>query len=206
MRAVMVRQFGEPKLLKVEEVPTPTPGDGEALVEVRAAGINPSDLKNIQGTMHGTTLPRIPGRDFAGIVVDGPADVAGREVWGTGGDIGFTRDGSHAQYILLPLAALTPKPTNLSMDAAGSAGLIFVTACSAMVSAANVSQGDTVLIIGATGGVGSAAVQIAKSRGARVIGAVRSDEDSARARANGADETINTRSQNLTDTVRAMTK
>jgi NADPH2:quinone reductase len=75
-----------------------------------------------------------------------------------------------------------------------------------MIVAANVSQGDTVLIIGATGGVGSAAVQIAKSRGARVIGAVRSDEDFARARANGADESINTRSQNLTDTVRAMTK
>jgi NADPH2:quinone reductase len=205
MRAIIVRQFGDPKLLKVEEVPTPQPSDDEALVEVKAAGINPSDVKNIQGVMHGTTLPRIPGRDFAGGVVRGPAETIGREVWGTGGDIGFTRDGSHAQYILLPLAALTPKPANLSMDAAGSAGLIFVTACSALVSAANVSQGDTALIIGATGGVGSAAVQIAKSRGARIIGAVRSDEDSARARANGADETINTRSQNLAETVRAMT-
>jgi NADPH2:quinone reductase len=206
MRAIIVRQFGDPKLLKVEEVPTPQPGDDEALVEVKAAGINPSDVKNVQGVMHGTTLPRIPGRDFAGVVVRGPAVTIGREVWGTGGDIGFTRDGSHAQYILLPLAALTPKPANLSMDAAGSAGLIFVTGWSAMIVAANVSQGDTVLIIGATGGVGSAAVQIAKSRGARVIGAVRSDEDFARARANGADESINTRSQNLTDTVRAMTK
>ena len=105
MRTIIVRQFGDPKLLKVEEVPTPQPGDGEALVEVKAAGINPSDVKNIQGVMHGTTLPRIPGRDFAGVVVRGPAETIGREVWGTGGDIGFTRDGSHAQYILLPLAA-----------------------------------------------------------------------------------------------------
>src|SRR5580658_7675793 len=128
MRAILVRQFGDPKLLKIEDVPTPHPGDGEALVEVKAAGLNPSDVKNIQGVMHGTTLPRIPGRDFAGIVVRGPAETIGREVWGTGGDIGFTKDGSHAQYILLPLAALTPKPANLSMDAAGSAGLTFVTA------------------------------------------------------------------------------
>jgi NADPH:quinone reductase len=205
MRAIVVRQFGDPKLLKVEEVPTPQPGDGEALVEVKAAGINPSDVKNIQGVMHGTTLPRIPGRDFAGVVVRGPAETIGREVWGTGGDIGFTRDGSHAQYILLPLAALTPKPAKLSMDAAGSAGLIFVTAWSTMIVAADVSEGDTVLIIGASGGVGSAAVQIAKSRGARVIGAVRSDEESTRARENGADEIINTRSQKLAEMVRAMT-
>jgi NADPH:quinone reductase len=205
MRAVIVRQFGDPKLLKVEEVPTPQPGNGEALVEVKAAGINPSDVKNIQGVMHGTTLPRIPGRDFAGVVVRGPAETIGREVWGTGGDIGFTRDGSHAQYIVLPLAALTPKPAKLSMDAAGSAGLIFVTAWSALIVAADVSQKDTVLVIGATGGVGSAAVQIAKSRGARVIGAVRSDEDSTRARENGADETINTRTQNLAEAIRAIT-
>ena len=164
MRAIVVRQFGDPKLLKVQEIPTPQPGDGEALVEVKAAGVNPSDVKNIQGVMHGTTLPRIPGRDFAGVVVRGPAQTIGHEVWGTGGDIGFTRDGSHAQYILLPSAALTPKPANLSMEAAGSAGLIFVTAWSALMTAADVSHTETVLVIGASGGVGSAAVQIARSR------------------------------------------
>ena len=87
MRAVVLRQFGDPKLLKVEEVPTPQPGEGEALVEIRAAGINPSDVKNIQGVMHGTTLPRIPGRDFAGVVVRGPADVLGREVWAQAGTL-----------------------------------------------------------------------------------------------------------------------
>lgn len=206
MQAVVVRQFGDPKLLKVEEVPTPQPGDGEVLVEVKAAAINPSDVKNIQGAMHGTTLPRIPGRDFAGTVVRGPHDVLGLEVWGTGGDIGFTRDGSHAQYILLPLTALTPKPRNLSMDAAGSAGLIFVTAWSALIGAMGVSANDTVLVIGATGGVGSAAVQIAKSRGAKVIGAVRSDEHFALARENGADEIINTSSGNLADAARSMTQ
>lgn len=205
MRAIVIHQFGDPKQLKVEEVPAPDPRDGEVLVAVKAASINPSDVKNVAGAMHGTTLPRIPGRDFAGTVVRGAADLIGREVWGTGGDIGFTRDGSHAEYILLPQTAVTAKPPALSLEAAGSAGLTFITAWSAMVIAAAVSSGETALIIGASGGVGSAAVQIAKARGARVIGAVRSDDDSPSVRANGADEVINSKSVNLADAVRSLT-
>jgi NADPH2:quinone reductase len=205
MRAVILRQFGDPKLLKVEDVPTPEPRGDEVLVEVHAASINPSDVKNVMGTMHGTTLPRIPGRDFAGVIIRGPAGTVGREVWGTGGEIGFTRDGSHAQYILLPIAGTTPKPAALSMEAAGSSGVTFVTAWSAMVVAASVSKGETALIIGAAGGVGSAAVQIAKARGARVIGGVCSDGDFAQVRAMGADEVINTGTANFVDAVRSLT-
>lgn len=205
MQALLLRQFGDPGLLRVEDVPTPVPHEGEALVRVEAAAINPSDVKNVQGVMHGTTLPRIPGRDFAGTVVAGPREQVGRAVWGTGGDIGFTRDGSHAQYILLPSDALTPKPANLSMDAAGSAGVVFVTAWSALVTAAGVSPGDTVLVFGAAGGVGSAAVQIARARGARVIGGVRLDADMAAARANGADEVVNTASGKPDEAVRSLT-
>jgi NADPH:quinone reductase-like Zn-dependent oxidoreductase len=205
MRAVVLRQFGDPKLLTIEEVPTPQPSGDEVLVEVHAASINPSDVKNVSGAMHGTTLPRIPGRDFAGVIVRGPAGSIGHQVWGTGGDTGFTRDGSHAQYILLPLAAAAPKPSILSMEEAGSAGLTFVTAWSAMVVAAGISQGETALIIGATGGVGSAAVQIGKSRGAEVIGGVRSDADIAAARALGADQGINTGMADFADAVRSAT-
>src|SRR5471032_3054782 len=113
MRAIVIHQFGDPKQLKVEEVPTPEPHGEEVLVAVKAASINPSDVKNVAGTMHGTTLPRIPGRDFAGTVVKGVADLIGREVWGTGGDIGFMRDGSHAQYIRLPKTAVALKPAAL---------------------------------------------------------------------------------------------
>ena len=87
MRAAVIRKFGS---LTVEEVPSPEPRGDEVLAEVRAAAINPSDVKNVAGAMHGTTLPRIPGRDFAGVVKRGPADLVGKEVWGTGGDIGFT--------------------------------------------------------------------------------------------------------------------
>jgi NADPH:quinone reductase-like Zn-dependent oxidoreductase len=206
MRAIVIHRFGDPKQLKVEQVPTPEPRDGEVLVAVKAASINPSDVKNVAGAMHGTTLPRIPGRDFAGVVVKGDANLVGREVWGTGGDLGFTRDGSHAEYLLLPQTAITPKPTTLAMEAAGTAGLVFVTAWSAMVTAAGVSAGETAVIIGAAGGVGSAAVQIAKASGARVVGVVRSDDDFPAARQNGADEVINARSANIVDAVRSTTK
>ncbi len=206
MRAIIIHQFGDPKVLKVEEVPTPEPRGHEVLVAIKAASINPSDVKNVAGSMHGTTLPRIPGRDFAGTVVKGAADLVGREVWGTGGDIGFTRDGSHAEYILLPRTAVTPKPATLSMEAAGTAALVFVTAWAAMVTAAGVSSGETAVIVGAAGGVGSAAVQIAKARGARVIGAVRSDDDFPSALQNGVDEVINSRSTNVVEAVRSITK
>jgi NADPH:quinone reductase len=206
MRAVVIHQFGDPKLLKVEEVPTPEPRSDEVLVAIKAASINPSDVKNVAGTMHGTTLPRIPGRDFAGTVVKGAIDLIGREVWGTGGDIGFTRDGSHAEYILLPRTAVALKPMALSMEAAATAGLVFVTAWAAMVTAAGVMSGETPVIVGAAGGVGSAAIQIAKAAGARVIGVVRSDDDFPLARQNGADEVINSRAANFVDAIRSITK
>jgi NADPH2:quinone reductase len=205
MKAVVIRQFGVPKLLKVEDVPTPTPKEGEVLVAVKAAGINPSDVKNVLGAMHGTTLPRIPGRDFAGIVEEGPAEMVGRQVWGTGGDIGFTRDGSNAQYILLPAAAAAQKPANLSMEEAGSAGLTFLTAWSAIVTASQVAAGELVVIIGAAGGVGSASVQVAKSRGARVVGIVKAEEDFDAAKKNGADDVIVSGTANPADAVQKLT-
>jgi NADPH2:quinone reductase len=206
VRVIVIHQFGDPKLLKVEEVPTPEPHSDEVLVAVKAASINPSDVKNVAGAMHGTTLPRVPGRDFAGTVVKGASELIGREVWGTGGDIGFTRDGSHAEYILLPKTAVTPKPATLSMEAAGTAALVFVTAWSAMVTAAGISSGETAVIIGAAGGVGSAAVQVAKARGARVVGAVRSDDDFPAARQNGADEVLNSRLTDFVGATRSITQ
>lgn len=204
MQAVVLRQFGEPKTLKVEEIPTPKPAAGEVLVQVRAASINPSDVKNVAGHMQGTTLPRVPGRDFAGVVSQGPSELIGREVFGTGGDIGYTRDGSHAQYLLLPPGAVVAKPTALSIDAAGSAGLTFLTAWYAVVTAAKVAAGEKAVVIGAAGGVGSAAVQIAAARGARVIGIVRSDSEIQKVRKMGADEVLNSRTQNVADAVKSL--
>ena len=204
MRAVVIRQFGDPGQVRVEDIAPPEPGAGQALVKIAAAGVNPSDVKNIQGAMAGTTLPRVPGRDFAGVVVSGPAQWVGRAVWGTGGDIGFTRDGSHAEFMVIPATALIEKPRGLTMQAAGAAGLTFVTAL-ALVTAANVGSGDTVLVAGANGGVGSAAVQIAVALKARVIGMVRSQEGAEKARQLGAAHAIDTGAQNLAEETARLT-
>src|SRR5438067_11414870 len=110
MQALRFEQFGLENL-KVEEVAKPQPGPGEVLVRVMAASINPSDMKNVQGLMRGATnLPRIPGRDFAGVVEQGPENCIHQEVWGCGGgDLGFSREGSHAEYVVVPEVAVSPK-------------------------------------------------------------------------------------------------
>jgi NADPH:quinone reductase len=142
------------------------------LVRVMAASINPSDVKNVAGAMHQTTLPRIPGRDFAGIVEAGPTEWIEAEVWGTGGDAGFTRDGTHAELIAVPVASLRRKPDILSFEQAASVGVNY-TAAWCGLEAAGLGAGETLLLIGAGGGVGSAAAQIAYRLGARIIGADR---------------------------------
>ena len=97
MRALRFTEFGDLGVLRVENVPEPVPTATAAIVRVEAASVNPSDVKNVAGGMDWTTLPRTPGRDFAGIVVSGPPEWEGAAVWGTGGDTGFSRDGSHAE-------------------------------------------------------------------------------------------------------------
>lgn len=170
MQATKFTRHGKPDVLTVEDIGNLAAGDTQALVRVKAASINPSDVKNVQGMMEQTTLPRTPGRDFAGVVETGPADWVGAEVWGTGGDIGFTRDGSHADCIVVPVASLRRKPSALDFGQAASVGVNFVTAWHGLVNGAGLGAGETVLVIAASGGVGNAAVQIAKRIGARVIG------------------------------------
>jgi NADPH:quinone reductase-like Zn-dependent oxidoreductase len=170
MKAVRMTRHGRPDVLTVEDVPAPLPDAGEALIQVVAASINPSDVKNVQGLMEQTTLPRTPGRDFAGVVKAGPRAWIGTEVWGSGGDAGFTRDGSHAEYISVPVGSLRRKPAVLDFDQAASVGVNFITAWKGLVQAAGLGADETVLIIAASGGVGNAAVQIARRIGARVIG------------------------------------
>ncbi|MFL4901969.1 zinc-binding alcohol dehydrogenase family protein [Streptomyces sp. MMS24-I2-30] len=173
MRALRFDRFGDPRVLSLAELPDPVPGDGEAVVAVRAASVNPSDLKNIAGQFEDTTLPRIPGRDFAGVVIDGPRNWAGVEVWGTGGDVGFTRDGSHAQTITVPAAALACKPERLSFEEAATVGVNFVTGWLGAVEAAQLTKGETIAVFGVSGGVGRAVAQIAHALGAHVIGLAR---------------------------------
>jgi NADPH2:quinone reductase len=170
--ALRFTAFGGPEVLSLARVPVEAPAEGEAVVAVRAASINPSDVKNVAGRMRQTVPPRTPGRDFAGVVVAGPAAWLGAEVWGTGGDIGFTRDGSHARFLRIPVAALSRKPANLSFEQAAAVGVNYVTALIGL-DYAQLAAGETLLVIGATGGVGGAACGIAAGRGARVIAASR---------------------------------
>jgi NADPH:quinone reductase-like Zn-dependent oxidoreductase len=169
MKALRFNRFGDLSVLQVQDIPQPQTGADELLVRVRAASINPSDVKNVQGRMEGTTLPRTPGRDFAGVVGNGPAELTGQEVWGTGGDVGFTRDGSHAEFIAVPAQGVALKPRRLSMEEAASVGVNYLAAYLGLVQVAAVREGETVLVTGASGGVGTAVVQLAKWKGAGVI-------------------------------------
>lgn len=169
MKALRFDRFGDLSVLQVQDVAAPTPGKDEVLVQVHAASINPSDAKNVEGRMEGTTLPRVPGRDFAGVVVSGPAELKGREVFGSGGDIGFTRDGSHAEFIAVPAAGVAPKPRQLSMEDAASIGVNYLAGYIGLVRDAKVCEAEMVLITGASGGVGTAVIQLSKWKRARVI-------------------------------------
>jgi NADPH:quinone reductase-like Zn-dependent oxidoreductase len=156
-------------VLRVETLDVPQLDATSALVAVRAASINPSDVGNVAGRFPQTTLPRTPGRDYAGVVVEGPAGWVGAEVWGTG-DGGFARDGSHAGFVAVPGASLRKKPARLSFAQAASAGVTFVAAWLGVIDYAALRPGETLVVIGAAGGVGGAAVQIGRWTGARVIG------------------------------------
>src|SRR5271157_5356098 len=169
MRAIRFEAFGNPSVLKLVDIAAPAADARTALVRVMAASINPSDVKNVAGAMKQTMLPRVPGRDFAGVVEAGPAEWIGAEVWGTGGDVGVTRDGTHAELIAVPAASLRRKPGRLSFDEAASVGVNYMAAWLG-VEAAGLKARETVLLIGAGGGVGSAAAQIARRLGAHVIG------------------------------------
>lgn len=160
-----------PSLAPIE---APLPGPGQALVRVAAAGVNPSDVKAALGIMPQAVFPRTPGRDYAGTVVAGPAEWIGKAVWGSGGDVGITRDGSHAGWLLLSVGALREKPARLSFDEAGSVGVPFVTAVEGFRRSGWPKAGQVVAVMGANGKVGQAAVQLAAQAGATVIAVHRS--------------------------------
>ncbi len=181
----------------------PVPGPGQALVRVAAAGVNPSDVKAALGLMPQAVWPRSPGRDFAGTVVDGPAEWRGKAVWGTGGDLGITRDGTHAAWLLLPVAALREKPARLNFDEAGSVGVPFVTAFEGLRRSGQPQRGQVVAVLGANGKVGQAAVQLAAQAGAQVI-AVQRQAGPYASFAAGPVEVIDARSEDVAARIREL--
>src|SRR3989440_868895 len=148
----------------------------EVLIELKAAAVNPSDVKAATGLMPYAVFPRTPGRDYAGTVIDGPADMIGRQVFGSSGDLGIRRDGTHATHLVVEADAVVEKPKTLSWEEAAGIGVPFVTAMEGFRRAGMPDKNETVLVMGVNGKVGQAAVQIASWHGARVIGVVRKNE------------------------------
>jgi NADPH:quinone reductase len=150
--------------------------DREALIEVRAAAVNPSDVKAATGLMAYAVFPRTPGRDYAGVVIDGPTGTVGREVFGSSGDLGIRRDGTHATHLVVEVEAMVEKPNSVSWEEAAGIGVPFVTAMEGFRRARLPKADETVVIMGVNGKVGQAATQIATWHGARVIGVLRKSE------------------------------
>ena len=171
MKAVQFEDYGEIDVLKVADVPVPVPGPGQVLAQVKAAGINPGEAKIREGMLHArwpATFPSGQGSDLAGIVAGTGPGVTGVAV----GDevIGFTDNrASQAEYALVQAQNLTAKPASVPWEVAGSLFVAGATAYAA-VRAVSLSDGDTVVVSGAAGGVGSIAVQLARLAGATVIG------------------------------------
>ena len=190
--------------LRLERQDQPRPGRGACVVEVHAAGVNPSDVKATLGLMPHAVWPRTPGRDYGGMVVDGPAHLLGKEVWGSGGELGISRDGSHARYVVIPAAHAREKPSTITLEEAGAVGVPFVTAYEGLRAAGGVQPEEIVLVLGANGKVGQAAVQLATMRGARVFAVARTCQNYI-GHATGQVETIDASAVSIGEYVRDKT-
>lgn len=179
-------------------------GPNDLLIEVKAAAVNPSDVKAATGLMPYAVFPRTPGRDYSGVVIDGPAGMIGREVFGSSGDLGIRRDGTHATHLVVEADAVVEKPKAVSWEEAAGIGVPFVTAMEGFRRVGVPKAGENVLVMGVNGKVGQAAVQIATWQGARVIGVVRKAE-AYEGHSNSAVEAIDASTTDVATRVRELT-
>lgn len=165
MKAVRIHETGSPEVLRVEEVPDPEPDDGEVLVRVRAAGVNPADWKQRSGGYGGDALPKTLGYEMSGTVqrsrADGFAD--GDEVFG------YAASGGYAELVTTPATVIAKKPDGVSHEQASTIQVAGQTAWQCLFQVAGLERGQTALVSGGAGGVGHYGVQFAKHAGARVI-------------------------------------
>jgi len=204
MRAVICSAFDQPETLTVETVPDPVAAVGEIVIDVHAAGVNFPDALMVMGQYQvRPPLPFTPGAEAAGVIIEVGSSVThlhvGQRV------VVLTRTGAFAERVCAPASAATPLPAALSFDVAATLPLAFGTAMHALIDRAQIAKGETVLVLGASGGVGLAAVMIGKALGARVIAAASTDEKTALCRTHGADEVINYTTESLRDRVKALT-
>lgn len=204
MKAVRCTAWGAPGCLVLEDLPDLVANRGEVVVDVKAAGVNFPDVLTVQGKYQvRPALPFTPGNEFAGVVRAVGADVddfvPGQRV------IGFTRTGAFAEQAAAPAGAFLPMPDAMDFDVAAAITLTYGTSYHALADRGALRAGETLLVLGAAGGVGLAAIEIGKALGARVIAAASSAEKLAVCREHGADVLIDYETEDLREALRAAT-
>ena len=229
MKAIFFEKPGGREVLTYGEFPTPKPQNGEALVRVQACGLNRLDiwLREDKDNARNIPMPHIPGSDVAGIVEEingegsleirqevilNPAIPCGtcprcqnRESCELVKIFGVKSQGGYAEYITAPISQLYPKPSNISFAEAAAFPLTFLTAWHMLVGRAHLQPGETVFVWGASGGLGSSAIQVARYLGAKIIAAAKSEDDAGRIRGIGADETVVYTKEKVEDAVKHLT-
>lgn len=204
MKAVLCKEYGPPESLVVEDVPSPSVGATDVLIEVKAAGINFPDTLIIENKYQfKPPLPFIPGTEVAGLVKQVGDKVSNINV----GDevMGFAFVGAYAEEIVVPAASCFPKPSTLSFEEAAAFTMIYGTSYYALKQRGNLQAGETLLVLGASGGVGMAAVELGKLMGATVIAAGSSMEKLAVCQEKGADHLVNYTDADWKDQVKKLT-
>src|SRR5216110_159859 len=205
VKAVLCKQYGPPETLVVEELPSPRAGPGEAVVSVKAASVNFPDVLIIQNKYQfKPPLPFSPGSELAGVVKEVGAGVSSVRP----GDkvMAFTTYGAFAEEVKTEAARLLPIPDGMDFNSAAAFVLTYGTSDHALRDRGALRAGETLLVLGAAGGVGLAAIEIGKALGARVIACASSDEKLAVCREHGADATINYAAEDLRERVKALTE
>src|SRR5213075_2071561 len=204
MKAVLCKQYGPPESLTIEELPSPKPGAGEVVVSVKAASVNFPDVLIIQNKYQfKPPLPFSPGSEMAGLIKEVGEGVKGYKP----GDrvIAFTTYGAFAEEVKVEAARLVPMPEGMDFNSAAAFLLTYGTSDHALRDRGALKAGETLLVLGAAGGVGLAAIQIGKALGARVIACASSEEKLAVCRSHGADAGIDYVKEDLRERIKALT-
>lgn len=204
MKAIRVAQHGGPEVLRLEEVPTPSPGPGQVLIKIAAAGVNPVDTYIRSGNYGVSQLPYTPGGDGAGTVERVGNGVSGFKA----GDrvyVGGSASGTYAEFAVCDLASVHRLPETVTFAQGAGVSIPYATAYRALFHRAKSQPGETILVHGASGGVGIAAVQWARAHGLRIIGTGGTDEGRRLIAEQGADHVLNHRDPNYTEELMRLT-
>jgi NADPH:quinone reductase-like Zn-dependent oxidoreductase len=207
MKAIRIHEDGGPEVLRYEDAPDPEPGPGEALIQLRAASLNRLDLW-VRAGLPSVPKPRILGADGAGVDESGRRVVINPGI--EHGDritvVGEHMDGTHAELVVVPRVNVYPIPDDLSFEDAAAFPLVFETVYRMLVTRAGLREGEWVLVWGVGSGIGTAALQLAKALGGRVIATSSSDAKLERAKELGADAVVNHETGDVVEAVKAATE